>query len=72
MKGDLKDVECYKCHKMGHYANKCAEIKVKDTKGLLKVRKMEERNIKEDPEKKSIRINLSVFLTWIKIAKTLL
>jgi hypothetical protein len=24
---DLKDVECFKCHKKGHYANKCPEIK---------------------------------------------
>jgi hypothetical protein len=31
VKDDLKDVECYKCHKKGHYANKCREIKAKDT-----------------------------------------
>ena len=22
---DLKDVECFKCHKKGHYANKCPD-----------------------------------------------
>ena len=41
-KDNLKDVECYIYHKKGHYANKCPEIKAKDTKGTLKVRKMEE------------------------------
>jgi hypothetical protein len=37
-------------------ANKCTEIKAKDTLGPLTVQKMEEGNIKEDPEKKSIRL----------------
>ena len=69
VKDDLKDVECYKCHKKGHYANKCPEIK--DTKGPLKVRKMEEGNVSEDPEKKSIR-QIQVFLTSRKTPKTLL
>ena len=50
-----KSVECYKCHNKGHYANICPEIKDNSTKGPLKVQKMEEGNIKEDPEMKSIR-----------------
>ena len=54
-KDDLKDVECYKCHKKGHYANKCPEIKAKDTKGPLKARKMEQGITQDDAEKKSIR-----------------
>ena len=45
---------CYTGHKMGHYVNKCPETKANDTNRPLKVRKMEEGNIKEDPEKKSI------------------
>ena len=36
-------------------ANKCPEIKAKDSKGPLKVQKMEEGDVKKDPEKKSIR-----------------
>jgi hypothetical protein len=48
-------VECYKCHKKGHYANKCPEIKAKDTKGPLKARKMEQGITQDDVEKKSIR-----------------
>ena len=50
-----EDMECYKCHKKGHYANKCPEIKAKDTKGPLKVRKMEESITQDEVEKKSIR-----------------
>ena len=37
---DLKDVECFKCHKMGQYANKCPESKAKDEKASIKVRKI--------------------------------
>ena len=36
---DMRDVECFKCHKKGHYANKCPEIKAKDGKGSLKYAK---------------------------------
>ena len=39
---DLKNVECYRCHKKGHYANKCLEAKHKDSKGTFKTRKVEE------------------------------
>ena len=52
---DLKDVECFKCHKKGHYANKCPEIKVKDGKPPVKVRKMDDSGPKSDPEAKSVR-----------------
>jgi len=37
---DLMDVECFKCHKKGHYANKCPESKAKDGKAPMKVRKI--------------------------------
>ena len=40
VKDDFKDVECYKCHKKGHYTKKCPEVKAKASKGPLKVRKM--------------------------------
>ena len=56
VKDYLKDVECYKCHKKGHYANKYPEINAKDAQGPLKVRNMKEENIKEDHEKKSISL----------------
>ena len=37
---DLKDVECFKCRKKGHYANKCPKIMSKEkSKGVFKVRK---------------------------------
>jgi hypothetical protein len=39
---DLKDVECYHCHKKGHFANKCPEIKAKESKRVFKVRKVKE------------------------------
>ena len=53
-KDELKDVECYKCHKNGTLCNKCPIMKAKDTKWPLKVLKMEESNIKEDHETESI------------------
>jgi hypothetical protein len=27
---DLSDVECYHCHKKGHYANKCPELDLRE------------------------------------------
>ena len=51
---DLKDVECFKCHKKGHYANKFPDAKVKDRKGFFKVRQLEETSMGKK-EKKSIR-----------------
>ena len=38
-KDDLNDVKCCKCHKTGHYTNKCPEIKPKVTKRPLKLQK---------------------------------
>ena len=35
---DMTNVECYRCHKKGHYANKCPEAKPKNSKGTFKVR----------------------------------
>ena len=29
---DLKEIECFKCHNKGHYANTCPKIKEKDGK----------------------------------------
>ena len=29
---DLEDVECFRCHKNGHYANKCPDAKAKEGK----------------------------------------
>jgi len=48
-------VECYKCHKIGHYAKKCPEIKAKDTKGPIKVREIDKGITKDDAETMSIR-----------------
>ena len=48
-------MEYFKCHKKGHYANKCPEIKVKDGKPPVKVRKIEDSGPKSDPEAKSVR-----------------
>ena len=45
----------------GYYANKCPEIKARDTKGPLKVRKKEEGITQDDVEKKSIRLILVRF-----------
>ena len=53
---DMANVECYRCHKKGHYANKCPEAKEKDSKGAFKVRKIEEPvTEKAVEEPKSIR-----------------
>ena len=51
---DMKNVECYRCHKKGQFANKCPEAKPKDSKGTFKVRKVEEPD-KAVEEPKSIR-----------------
>jgi len=50
---DLKDIECFKCHKQGHYANKCPDAKAKDWKGYFRVRQLEDPAEKKD--EKSIR-----------------
>jgi hypothetical protein len=51
---DLKDIECFKCHKKGHYANKCPDAKGKDGKGYFKVRQLEEPS-PDKKDEKSIR-----------------
>ena len=60
---DLKDVECFKCHKKGHYANKCREIKSKESKGVFKVRNMEEQSEVKSDDKvvRQIRMRYSDF-----------
>ena len=35
----MKDVEYFKCHKKGHYANKCPKSRLKTRKGRLKYAK---------------------------------
>ena len=56
---DLKDVECFKCHKKWHYANKRPDAKAKDGKGFFKVRRLEEPSI-DKTEEKSKNLDLSV------------
>jgi len=53
---DLKNVECCRCHKKGHFASKCSEAKPKDSKDTFKVRKVEEPvSEKAVEEPKSLR-----------------
>ena len=54
----LNDVECFKCHKKGHY--KCPKIKWKESKG---VRKMEDQSEgkSEDKVVRQIRMRYSDF-----------
>ena len=58
---DLKDIECFRCHKKGHYASKCPEIRSKETKSVFKVRKMEETSSEptSDTSMRQIRIRYS-------------
>jgi hypothetical protein len=51
---DIKDVECFKCYKKGHYANKCPDAKAKDGTGYFKARKLEDPSL-DKKEGKSIR-----------------
>jgi len=56
----MTNVDCYRCHKKGHYANKCPEAKSKDSKGTFKVRKMEEPEAEKAVEEiRLIRIRFS-------------
>ena len=48
-------VECFKCHKKGHYADKYPEAKAKDGKSSLKMRKIDDSGPKQEPEAKSVR-----------------
>ena len=75
---DLKDIECFKCHKKGHYANTYPDAKAKEGKGYFKVRNLEEPSAekKDDKSIRQIRISHSdinsgeydPFLRyWIKI-----
>jgi hypothetical protein len=57
---DLKEVECFKCHKKGHYANKCPEAKDKDSKGVFKVRKLgSSESAESDATIRHVRIRYS-------------
>ena len=47
---DIKDVECFKCHKKGHYANKFADVKAKDGKGYFKARQFEDPSVDKKEE----------------------
>ena len=51
---NIKDVECFKCNKKRHYANKYPDAKGKDGKGFFKVRQFEDPSV-EKKEEKSIR-----------------
>ena len=48
---DIKDVECFKCHKKGHYANKCPDAKAKDGTGFFKVRQLVETSAAKNESK---------------------
>ena len=62
---DMKNVECCRCHKKGHYANKCPEAKPKDSKGTFKVRKMKEPVAEKAVEEpKSIRQIRTRFVSY--------
>ena len=50
----IKDVECFKCHKKEHYANKCPDANAKDGKGYFKARQLGVRSVDKN-EEKSIR-----------------
>jgi len=58
---DLKDVDCFQCHKKGHYANKCPEIKSKESKGVFKVQKMEEESEVKSEDKVVRQIRMRFF-----------
>ena len=75
---DLKNIECFECHKKEHYANKCPDAKRKDGKGYFKARQFEDPSVDKKEEKsiRQIRIRHSDLNTgyhdpflryWIKI-----
>ena len=66
----MKDVECFKCHKKGHSANKCPDAMSKDGKGFFKVRQLEEPS-PDKKEEKSIRQIRSDIRILIRVTKTL-
>ena len=47
-------MECFKCHKKGHNANKCPDAKAKGGKGYFKVWQLEDPAA-DDKDEKSIR-----------------
>ena len=51
---DLKDIECFKCHKKGPYENKFSDAKAKDRKGYFNVRQLEDPK-DEKKDERSIR-----------------
>jgi len=54
MSMDIKEVEFFKCHKKGHYANKCTDAKAKHGRRFFKIRLLKELSA-EKKDEKSIR-----------------
>ena len=52
-------MKCFKCHKKGDYANKCPEIKAKESKGVFKDRKKEEQSEIKSDDKVVRQISMS-------------
>ena len=49
------NVECFKCHKKGHYADKCSDAKGKDGKGFFKRQKLDSSNTHQSRKRKRNR-----------------
>nr|GEX38869.1 putative ribonuclease H-like domain-containing protein [Tanacetum cinerariifolium] len=65
---NMSKVECYNCHKMGHFARKCKGPRNQDSRNMYQDNSRRTVNVEETPSKAMVAIN-GVGFDWSNIAE---